>query len=439
VHLARESGIGGVAKPTANPGPSKMLDLKTILNAVEKQKGFVYRDSWFDEKRKTIFIEIQPHRRSRPVCSDCGRKGPGYDTRPVRQFEFVPLWAIQVFFLYAMRRVDCPHCGVKVEKVPWADGKHRSTFSYRIFLATWARRLSWKETATIFRTSWDTVFRAVEWVVRWGLAHREAGDIEAIGVDEIAYRRGHKYLTLVYQIDAGCRRLLYVARDRTEESLRGFFRTIPRQAVAGLRFVCTDMWRQYMNVLAEQASGAVHIFDRFHVMKKLNEKINKVRADEARQLRSQGRGEVLKHSRWCLLKRPENLTDRQAVKLSELVKLNLRCVRAYLMREDFQRFWQYVSPTWAGRFLDQWCTRAMRSKIEPMKEMARTLRSHRAILLNWFRARGEISNGSVEGMNNKAKLAVKKAYGFKSYETIELALYHQLGDLPEPIRTHRFC
>jgi transposase len=439
MHLAGGSGNGGVARQAANPAESKMLNIKTILNAVEKQKGFVYHDAQFDENREAILVDIRPHRRSRPVCSGCGRKGPGYDTRPVRRFEFVPLWAIPVFFLYAMRRVDCPCCGVTVEKVPWADGKHRSTFSYRIFLATWAKRLSWKETATIFHTSWDTVFRAVDWVVRWGLVHREIGDIEAIGVDEIAYRRGHKYLTLVYQIDAGYRRLLYVARDRTEESLRGFFRTIPCKAVEGLKFVCTDMWRQYMNVIAEQAAGAVHIFDRFHVMKKLNEKINKVRADEARQLKSQGQEEVLKHSRWCLLKRPENLTDRQAVRLSELVKLNLRCVRAYLMREDFQRFWQYVSPTWAGRFLDQWCTRAMRSKIEPMKEMARTLRAHRTILLNWFRARGEISNGSVEGMNNKAKLAMKKAYGFKSYKTIELALYHQLGDLPEPILTHRFC
>ena len=415
------------------------MQLKAILNAVEKQKGFVYGGVRFDENRKAILVDIRPHARSRPVCSGCGEKGPGYDTRPVRRFEFVPLWAFPVFFVYAMRRVDCPRCHVTIERVPWADGKHRSTFSYWIFLASWAKRLSWKETAMIFGTSWDTVFRAVDWVVRWGLVHREIGDIGAIGVDEIAYRRGHKYLTLVYQIDAGRRRLLYVARDRTEESLRGFFGTVPSKAVEGLQFVCTDMWRQYMNVLAEQASGAVHIFDRFHVMKKLNEKINKVRAEESRQLKNRGQEEVLKHSRWCLLKRPENLTSKQAAKLSELVKLNLRCVRAYLMREDFQRFWEYRSPAWAGRFLDEWCTRAMRSKIEPMKEMARTLRAHRTILLNWFRANGEISNGSVEGMNNKAKLAMKKAYGFKSYQTIEIALYHQLGKLPEPFRTHRFC
>ncbi|TWT56603.1 hypothetical protein CA85_41370 [Allorhodopirellula solitaria] len=127
------------------------------------------------------------------------------------------------------------------------------------------------------------------------------------------------------------------------------------------------------------------------------------------------------------------------MKLNELLQYNLRSVKAYLMREDFQRFWTYESATWAGKFLDQWCTRAMRSKIELMKEMAGTLRRHRELMLNWFRARGEISNGSAEGMNNKAKLALRKAYGFKSYEAYGMALYHQLGKLPEPNRTHRFC
>lgn len=415
------------------------MQLQTILNHVEKQSGFVYDEIRFSEDRSKILVAMRPHGRSRPICSGCGRKGPCYDRLRERWFEFVPLWAIPVFLVYAMRRVDCPWCGVKVERVPWSEGKHQTTLSYRIFLASWAKRLSWKETSLIFGTSWDTVFRAVQWVVQWGLTHREIGEIEAIGVDEIAFRRGHEYLTLVYQIDAKCRRLLYVAQDRTESSLRGFFDMIAEPSLQSLRFICTDMWRPYMNVIAEKAEGVVHIFDRFHVMKKFGEKINKVRVDEVKELKRKGKGEVLKNSRWCLLKRPENLTEQQAIRLKDLLRLNLRSVKAYLMREDFQRFWEYESPTWAGKFLDQWCTRAMRSKIEPMKDMARTLRRHRPILLNWFWARGEISNGSVEGMNAKAKLAMKKAYGFKSYETIEIALYHQLGKLPEPERTHRFC
>lgn len=414
------------------------MQLKTILNHVEKQSGFVYAAASFSKDKRAIRIKVRPRRRSLPICCGCGKKRSGYDRLPVREFEYVPLWGIAVFFVYAMRRVNCPSCGVKVERVPWVDGKHQATYSFRLFLATWARRLSWKETASVFGTSWDTVFRSIEWVVHWGLANRQIGSVEALGVDEIAYRRGHKYVTLVYQIDSGCRRLLYVAADRTEASLRGFFDILPSDSLASLRFICTDMWRQYMNVIAERAGHVVHILDRFHVMKKMNEKIDKVRAEDARRLRASG-NEVLKHSRWCLLKSKTNLTSRQAIKLRELVKLNLRCVRCYLMREDFQRFWVYQSPTWAGKFLDEWCVRAMRSKIDPMKEMAKTLRRHRTLLLNWFAARGEISNGSVEGMNNKAKLAIRKAYGFKSQKTLEIALYHQLGKLPEPECTHKFC
>ena len=415
------------------------MQLKTILNQIEKQKGFVYRSVTWGHERGSVLITIGPHGRSRPVCSGCNRMRPCYDTQPERSFEFVPLWAVPVFFLYRMRRVDCPDCGVKVERVPWSDGKHRTTFSYRLFLSRWAKRLSWKETATIFGTSWDTVFSSIRWVVRWGIVNQEVGTVEAIGIDEIQYRRGHRYLTLVYQIDANCRRLLYVARDRTEESLRGFFESMPDTTVQGLQYVCSDMWRNYLTVIEQCCGHAVHILDRFHVMKKFGDKINKVRAEEARQLKEDGYEPVLKNSRWCLLKRRENLTSKQTVKLKELLQYNLRSVRAYLMREDFQRFWTYRSVGWAGKFLDEWCTRAMRSQIEPMKEMARTLRGHRELLLNWFRARGELSCGSVEGLNNKAKLAMRKAYGFKSYETIEIALYHQLGKLPEPESTHRFC
>jgi transposase len=139
-----------------------------------------------------------------------------------------------------------------------------------------------------------------------------------------------------------------------------------------------------------------------------------------------------------LLKRPENLTDKQEIKLAELVQYNLRSIRAYLLKEDFQQFWTYVSPYYAGRFLDAWCTRTMRSKIEPMKKMAKTLRKHRPLLMSWFRARGELSSGVVEGFNNKAKLTMRKSYGFRTFRGIEIALYHAMGDLPEPELTHRF-
>jgi len=416
------------------------VQLKTILHSIERHKSFVYQEArWADPKTKReIEIPIEPRANGRALCSGCGQAAPGYDRLPARRFEYVPLWQIAVFFVYAMRRVHCPTCGVKVERVPWCDGKNQLTTTYRWFLAGWAKRLSWKGVAEAFGTTWQNVFRSVKHAVSWGLVQRDLTGIESIGVDEVQWQRGHKYLTLVYQIDEGRKRLLWIGQDRTAKTLLRFFRLLGKERSKQLKFICSDMWQGYLKVIARKAAGAVHVLDRFHVMQKMNKAIDEVRAAEAKQLQADGYEPVLKRARWCLLKRRENLTDKQTVKLAELLKYNLRSVRAHLLREDFQRFWEYVGPTWAGRFLDHWCTRTMRSQLEPMKKVARTLRKHRPLLLNWFRAKGAISAGTVEGFNNKVKLTTRKSYGFRTYEAIEIALYHNLGNLPEPEFTHKF-
>jgi transposase len=416
--------------------------LKSILNRIQLHHGFVYGAVRLVEKaaRLLLEIEIRPRKGSRPICSGCGIPGPGYDTLPVRRFEFVPIWGIAVFFLYAMRRVDCPRCSVKVERVPWAEGKNHLTTTYAWFLAKWAKRLSWKEVADAFQTKWDNVFRSVKMAVAWGLANRNLNNITAIGIDEICWRKkGSKFLTLVYQIDNSCKRLLWIGKDRTKNTLVSFFDEFGPDRSSLLRFICTDMWKPYLQVVAEKASQAINILDRFHIMSHMNKAIDKVRATEYKVLKTKGKQAILTGSRWCLLKRPENCTEKQAVKLKELVAINLKTVRAYLLKEDFQRFWSYKSAGWAARFLDQWCKRTMRSRIDPMKKIAKMLRSHRNLILNWFRAKELIALGAVEGLNNKAKVTTKKAYGYKSFEVIKLALYHTLGKLPEPVVTHKFC
>jgi len=416
------------------------MQLKTILNRVQKHRSFVYSSARLIEQPELMIeVVVEPRANSRGKCSGCGKPAAGYDTLSQRRFEFVPLWGIAVYFLYAMRRVACQCCGVRVEQVPWASGKRQLTEAYAWFLAQWARRLSWKEVAEVFHTSWEKVFRSVEMAVEWGRAHQDLSGIGAIGIDEIAWQRGHRYLTLVYQIDEGCRRLLWVGQERRVKTLLKFFRWFGSERSAALHFICSDMWRPYLKVIAKKAAGAVHVLDRYHVMAKMSKAIDEVRAKEVKALAADGYEPVLKHSRWLLLKRPENLSETQEPKLAELLKYNLRSVRAYLLKEDFQFFWSYVSPYWAGQFLDRWCTRTMRSKIEPMKKVARTLRTHRPLLLNWFRAKGAISAGTVEGFNNKAKLTLRKAYGFRTYRGMEIALYHALGNLPEPKLTHRFC
>ena len=415
--------------------------LKTILNRVQGHRGFVYDGIRMLEElgRLIIEVEIRPRANSRPTCSTCQRAGPGYDTLARRRFEFVPLWGIPVVFWYAMRRVDCLTCGVRVELVPWAEGKNHLTKTYAWFLARWAKRMSWKEVAEAFTTTWENVFRSVEMAVSWGREHMSLERIGAIGIDEIQWSKGHKYLTLVYQIDEGCKRLLWIGQERKVKTLLGFFRWFGKVRSQSLRFICSDMWKPYLRVVAKKAGQATHVLDRFHIMSHLSKAIDDVRAKEAREIKAQGRSPLLTHTRWILLKRPENLTDKQEVRLAELLHHNLRSVRAYLLKEDFQFFWQYVSSHWAGVFLDRWCTRVMRSRLEPMKKVGRMLRTHRALLLNWFRAKGQVSAGSVEGLNGKAKVVTRRAFGFRTPDAVKIALYHNLGALPEPEFTHRFC
>ncbi len=412
--------------------------LTRLLNACYHFPGFVYEHACLLPEVNTIEVEVRPRHGSKPRCSGCQQLAPRYDRLSERRFEFIPLWGYAVVLVYCMRRVQCRVCGVKVEQVPWAMGKHTLTEAYMLFLAHWARKLSWTETAEAFHASWDQVCHAVEYVVQWGLARRVLAPLRAIGVDEIQYGRGHQYLTLVYQIEVQCTRLLWVGQERTVESFQRFFTMIGHELAAAIEFVCSDMWQPYLRLIEQHCTRALNILDRFHVVAKMNKAIDEVRAGEARQLVRDGYEPVLKKSRWCLLKRKENLSDHQRIRLRDILRYNLKSVRAYLLKEDFQQFWDYTSPTWAGKFLDEWCRQVMRSRIEPMKKFVRTLRNHRELLLNYFRARKAFSSGVIEGLNNKAKVTMRKSYGFRTFRIAELALYHTLGKLPEPQLTHRF-
>lgn len=179
------------------------MQVKTLLNLVEKHKGYIYESVSYGEYagKRSLEVRVRPRKGSLAKCSRCGNECAGYDTLPVRRFSFVPLWGIAVFLLYAMRRVNCPECGIVVETIPWGDGKRRLTNSYAWFLADWAKRMSWKEVALSFGTSWHTVFSSVEMAVNWGRSRLQIDRIYAIGVDEIQWQLGHRYLTLVYQID----------------------------------------------------------------------------------------------------------------------------------------------------------------------------------------------------------------------------------------------
>lgn len=418
------------------------MRIETLLNYCHPLKSFVYTKCRLEIRnvRPTLVAVIEPRKNGKVYCSVCGNACCCYDHLDTREFDFVPLWNIPVRFEYQMRRVNCPQCGVRVEQIPWANGKSHTTKAFELFLAQWARKLSWKETARSFSTSWDTVYRSVKVIVAYGLAHRNLEGIEAIGVDEIQYGKGHKYLTVVYQLDAGLRRLLYVGKERTTKTLLRIFFEFGKERTAQLKFVCSDMWKPYLKVIAKKAPQALNILDRFHIVSHLTKAVNQVRVDEVRRLKEDGYDEaVLRHTKYCFLKNPKNLTPKQEEKLDDVLGYDLKSVRAYLLKESFQLFWDYDSPYWAEWYLEKWCKRAMRSRLEPIKKFVKTIRAHQPLIMNWFKAKKAYSSGIVEGMNRNVNLVTRKAFGFRSYEVLKIALFHTMGCLPEPESTHRFC
>jgi len=375
---------------------------------------------------------IAPDGRFSPRCGQCLEPAPYRDTRPKRRFRHVPFWGISMELQFSPRRVSCPRCGgVHVEAMPWVSGKQRMTRALMVTLATWTRILPWKQVAQLFRCAWGTVATAVEEAVAYGLVHRDLEGLTHIGIDEISRKRGHVYVTNVY--DLRSKRLVWSGEERSKETLEAFFKFLGPEKTAALDGICCDMWQPYIDVIKEQAPQAVLVFDKFHIVRHLMEAVDQVRRDEIRE-KGPAHKALMYKTRFIWLKNPWNLTEGQTFRLGELERLNLN--RAYLLKELFRHFWDYNYAGWARRYLKRWFWWATHSRLEPVREFAWMVRRHEEDILNYFRM--PIDNGTVEGLNNKAKLVIHKAYGFRTAKNYIRNLYHCLGDLPLPQTVHTF-
>ena len=309
-----------------------MMRLRTVLNKLVDFKGFVIVKECLllTEDGMELEIEIRPRTNSRARCSHCNSPASIYDHLGVRRFRFPALWSIPVFLVYCMRRVQCFDCGVKVEAVPWSIGKSPVTKMLAFQLSDWAKLLSWQEVCERFHVNWRQVYCSVKYVVDWGLAHRDLYGVEAIGIDEIQFGKGHQYLTVVYQLCGKTRRLLYVGQRRDAAALQAFFDSAGVLWCGAIKYVCTDMWRAYLKVVREKLPDAMNVLDRFHIVKLLNDAVDKVRRTENRELQAQGI-EVLKGLKYIFLKRPENMTDHQQKQLQKVMnKRQLKSIWAWL-------------------------------------------------------------------------------------------------------------
>lgn len=365
-------------------------------------------------------------------CGVCGQRcrkthGAPRAQRVWRDFSLRdrPTW-----LLYRPYRVCCPRCGVRVERFPWAEAWARVTRPLVRSVAVLARQLSGSDVARHYRLNWKTVAQIVRRAVAYGLRHRKRRPLHVIGVDEVSRRRGCRYLTVVYDLERHC--LIWVGKDRAVETLGSFFRELGPRRCRSIHTVCTDMWPAYLRAIRDSIPQAQVLFDRFHVVQHLNLALDNVRRSEVRRLSDLHRT-AIKRTRFLLLKNPWNLSADEKERLSNLVRWNIPVVRAYYLKESFRMFWDYLQPARAEAHLRRWIHSAMRSRLKPFQDFAQQLLRHLDGVLAWTRSR--VSNGAVEGMNNKIKLVSHRSFGFRGAHNFIAAIYHCCAELPLPPET----
>ena len=361
-------------------------------------------------------------------CGGCGRQTRRVaDRRPERRWRDLRLRDQELTLVYAPYRVRCRTCGVRVERLPWAGPWQRITDALLRSIAELTRMVSWKEAAEYLRLNWKTIAAAVRRAVELGQQRRVWKPLRAIGIDEVSRSKGQKYLTLVYDLERS--RLVWAGEDRDAETTERFFTWLGKRRARSICIVCCDMWAVYVDAVKENLPRAILVFDRFHIVQHLNRAVDEVRRQTWRKLEGPEKADF-KRTRWLWLKNPWNFRPEEKKRLSALVRWNLPIVRAYYLKEGFQRYWDYVQEGRAHPYLKQWLWWASHSRLKPFVKFARMIRSHLDGILVWTRLR--ISNAALEGMNNKVKAISHRAYGFRKVETYITAIWHGCGALPLP-------
>jgi len=378
------------------------------------------------EEDGVLVAEIERIEGRKLTCGVCSRRTRHvHSHRPRRVWRDLRVRDQTLMLAYSPCRVACPACGARVEHVPWANRWQRITKALSLALARLSRDLSWKKTAVHYGVNWKTVAAAVKSAVERGLKLRPWKPLRAIGIDEVSRSKGQRYLTLVYDLER--RRLVWVGENRDAETMNRFFEWLGPRRARSVVIVCCDMWAIYLAAIREKLPRAIVVFDRFHVVQHLNRAVDDVRRDSWRKLTGEEKS-AFKRTRWLWLKNPWNLLREERRRLSALCRRNQPIVRAYYLKEAFQRFWDYKRPGWSEPYLKQWLWWASHSRLQPFKKFARMIREHLDGILAWTQLR--VSNGALEGMNNKVKVVSHRAHGYRTTETYITAIWHGCGDLP---------
>jgi transposase len=398
------------------------VGLEKLLERLLGVKGLRVRGARFEPNG--VVVEVRPPRR-KSRCGVCGRPCPRYDSYPPRLWRHLALGRTAFWLSYAPHRVECRQHGVRVEQVPWAAHGSHFTREFEEMVAWLAQRMDKSATCRLMGINWRTVGTIVERVVAERLDAQRLEGLYIIGVDELSHRRHHEYVSLV--VDHLKSRVVWMGEGKGEQTLHDFFDELGPERTRALTHVTQDLSAAFSKAVQQRAPQAVQVFDRFHVQKLANEALDEVRRGEVRQAAGTQGAAAVKKSRWALLKSPWNLDLRQGQKLREVQRLNRRLYRAYLLKESLAQGMDYRQPGRASRHLDRWSQWASRSKLKSFVRLAKTVRKHKKGIVAYTET--GLSNGVVEGLNNKIRLVMRRAYGFRNTAALKAMVFLCCGGL----------
>jgi len=368
------------------------------------------------------------------ACAECGVLCPLYDHQPERQWRHLDTCQYRTILHAKPPRSQCPEHGVRVVKLSWAEASSRFTALFEGLAIAWLKHASQKAVGEQLRLSWDEIHGIMERAVERGLARRQAEEIPYLGVDEKAFRKGHKYLTLVNDLTRS--RVLYVAEDREQSSLDGFWPTITAEQQASIEAVALDMWDPYVASVRGHLPKAEEkmVFDKFHIAKHLGEAVDRVRRRENKVLKAEG-DERLKGTKYDWLRDPASMEGEQKREFAELRKSELKTARAWALKETAMDLYDYVYEKPARRHFHWWYNWAVRSRLQPMKEVAAMLKRRFENIITYLRHR--ITNAASESLNAKIQWIKYTARGFRNKQNFINAIYFHCGSLdlaPSPTK-----
>jgi transposase len=372
-----------------------------------------------------VEIEVQWPEGEPVHCPECDELCRLKDHREERVWRHMDTMQFQTLIKSRVPRADCPAHGAKTVKVPWAGPNSPFTLLFERFAidVLYAAR-SIKQAQELLKISWDQVQRIQERAVGRGLARRKLESLEYVGMDEKSFGGGHDYVSVLSDINEG--RVLDVVRERTTEAADDLWQTIPEEQREGIKAVAMDMWEPFMKSAKKNAASADIVHDKFHIAKYLAKAVDDVRKKESRELAAEG-NEILKGSKYLWLTNPGNWTPDQEMIFKILRKEELKVGRAWAIKETFSEFWDYVYEKAAENFFQRWYSWAVRSRLKPVIETAKTLKRHLAGLLTYIKHR--ITNAVAEGLNSKIQSIKANARGFRNFGNYRISILFHCGKL----------